>query len=110
MLPADRLDAALAALRRAAREGRLDAFDTLAAQVSQAIAAMEQSATDARRLQALRRSAQDTAAILQAVRQGLDAARHRLAELETLRQGLGTYGDDGRRRQLQAPGRTERRI
>jgi hypothetical protein len=110
MPTADLLEDTLAALREAARDGRLADFDALASRLDDAVKALEHQPPNPARLHRLRRCASETAAILQAARQGVEAARQRLAELETLRRGLGTYGDDGRRRQLLAWARTERRV
>lgn len=106
----DLLEGALEALRQAAREGRLADLDALSGQLADAVKAVEQNPLRADRLTHLRRCATETATILQAARQGVEAARQRLSELDTLRRGLGTYGDDGRRRQLQVTSRTERRV
>ena len=79
-------------------------------QRADAVAALDGSLPDAARLQALRRQAGDIAVLLEAARQGVDAALRRMAELDALRSGLGTYGDDGRRQRLRTQARTERRL
>lgn len=110
MTPADNLEAALDDLAQALRAGRLQAMGALGDRLADAVAALDGTLPDAARLQALRRQAGDTAVLLQAARQGVDAALRRMAELDALRSGLGTYGDDGRRQRLRTQARTERRL
>ena len=110
MEPADRLQEALSALRGAALRGDLAAFDGLAGQLADLVAAVEAEMPAEEVLIRLRDAARETAALLEASGRGLGAARRRLSELETLRKGLGTYGVDGQRRRLRSGPATERRF
>jgi hypothetical protein len=110
MQTADRLEQTLQALADAARHGRLAEFDVLSDSLSEAVAALEADPPGPIRLRMLREAAEEVAVLLMAAGRGLDAARQRLGELDALRKGFVTYGDDGRRQRFQVPNLTDRRI
>ena len=110
MHPADMLDETLEHLRGAALRGALPDLAPLAEQLETALNALDQARPAPARLHALRRRAQETIALLQAARQGVEAARQRLAELDALQRGLGTYARNGRRQQLWPGHQTTRRV
>lgn len=110
MTPADHLHQTLEDLRASVQAGRLAEFGPLADRLAETVATWEQTPGDAARLPELRRIAAETAALLEASRRGLNAARQRLAELEALHRGLGTYGGNGQRRHLPTPPATGRRV
>ncbi len=110
MSPADRLSESLDDLRQAARRGDFAAFDSLAGRLAQDVAALEATPPDPPTLQRLISTAADLTVLLQAAGQGLAAARRRLAEIETVRRGLGTYGGNGQRRHLATPSGATRRL
>lgn len=110
MTPADLVAETLGALRQAALRGDFAAFDGLAGPLATQAAALEAAPPDQPTLQALQRSAAELATLLQAVGQGLGAARRRLNEIESVRRGRGTYGGDGLRRTLGLGGETTRRV
>lgn len=110
MSPADRLAASLDDLRHAATHGDFAAFDQLAGRLSADVAALETTPPDPATLRRLKARAAALATLLHAAGQGLAAARHRLAEIEAVRRGLGTYDGDGQRRALGVPGGTTRRV
>lgn len=106
----DALEATLLALRTAARRGDLGGLLPLSARLEEQMAAISQSLPEEERLQSLRASAAETAALLDAALRGLTAARTRLAEINAVRSGAGTYGDDGQRRRLSVPARDSKRL
>lgn len=110
MTPAERLSLSLEEARQAARRGDFAAFDGLAGRLSQDMAALETAPPDPPTVQGLMARAADLTVLLQAAGQGLEAARRRLAEIETVRRGLGTYGGDGQRRHLATTSGAIRRV
>ncbi len=110
MTPADQLHKTLEALREAVRAGNLAEFGPLADRLAETVASWEQAPRDSARLPELRRIAAETATLLEASRRGLNAARQRLAELDALHRGLGTYGGNGQRRHLPTAPATGRRV
>lgn len=110
MRPARMLPTALADLRKAALEGDFARIDQLSGRIADGIADLADLPTDEAELRRLRGSAADLTVLLRAAGEGLAAARRRLAEIESVRLGLGTYGRDGQRRAIGAPGVASRRL
>lgn len=110
MRPAERLLAALDALREAARRGDFAALAGLAERIGADLALLEQTPPTQRTLAEIRARAAEIPVLLQAAERGLAAARQRLAEMERLRTGPVTYGGDGRRQKLTGPADSLRRV
>lgn len=110
MTPADHLFQILESLRVAARRGDFAAFDQLAGDMAAAVAALGAAPPDAPTVHRLVARATEVSVLLQASGQGLAAARRRLAEIDAIRRGLGTYGGDGRRRAIGQTSATTRRL
>jgi hypothetical protein len=109
MLPADtpaaRLEAALDALERALREGALADLPGCAIELEAAAAALGGGMLTRGEVVRLRRLVERAQAGLDAARRGVQAARHRLADVGSARAGLGTYDRQGRRHLIDPAGR-----
>lgn len=110
MSPAEHLHDSLDRLYSAARRGAYQEFAALADKLSGDLHLLEAEGDSADRLAAVAHRATEVAQILQAVDSGFTAARLRIAEIRAVRNGQGTYGEDGRRRALAVPGRETRRV
>lgn len=110
MHPADRLHCTLDDLHEAARHGDFAALAGLAERIASDLAELEHTPVSATALVALRLQATRISPVLEAVRHGVTAARLRLAEIERLRTGPVTYGEDGQRLMLTGPTASLRRV
>jgi len=91
----DRLADTLDAIRAALGRGDYDALALLSAEVDRAAEGIAALPPDA--LEDLRRRAAETAACLDAARNGFRAARRRVEEVRAGPSGLSTYDRDGRK-------------
>jgi hypothetical protein len=110
MHPADQLATSLEDLRRAAMNGDFATIDQLSGQIADGVAALSDVPQDEAGLRRLIGRAADLSVLLRAAGEGLAAARRRLAEIEAVRRGLGTYGSDGQRRALASLTAASRRL
>lgn len=106
----EEIEAVMRSLQAAARSGDLLAVPSLAAQLEKAVMQLGEVSHEPARLQQLREQAAETAMLLEAVHRGVAAARSRFDEIIAVRNGAGTYGDDGQRRQLTIPARDSKRL
>lgn len=90
------LEAQLDAAHAALRAGQLDALDILNDKTGALILRLAPT-SDKAALMRLKAKAARNAACLQAAARGLRAARRRIEEVQTARQGLGTYDSKGKR-------------
>lgn len=110
MSHAETLVLTLEDLGLAARRGDFAALGALADRLTASLAEVEAAPPAKGDLQAIQASAARVSALLDAVAQGLAAARRRMAEIDAVRRGLDTYGGDGRRRSLNLPAKDSRRV
>jgi hypothetical protein len=110
MHPAERLATSLEDLRLAALHGDFAKIDHLAGHIADGVAGLADLPPDEAELKRLMGRAADLTVLLRAAGEGLAAARRRLAEIEAVRRGLGTYGRDGQRRTLGALIAASRRL
>lgn len=104
----DTLQSTLSELRRAALSGRFDAFPALSARLQAHV--IHFASDPPEDTASVHAQANALMQLLEASGQGLKAARDRLTEIARIRQGGGTYGDNGQRQQLAPPSVESRRL
>lgn len=102
---AARLEAALDNLERVLREGAFADLQGCAAALESAAAALGGQAMTRAEVLRLGRLVQRAQAGLDAARRGVQAARRRLADVGSAREGVGTYDRRGRRHLIDPAGR-----
>ena len=108
----DALDLLLEEERALLRAGRLEALPDLLPRKETALARLASSGAEpTRRAEHLRDKLSRNQALLESAMAGLRDAAAQVTELQKLRDGLATYGSDGRRARLDAvaPRRIEKR-
>lgn len=98
----DRLEAVVIETMKAIRIGDLAAMADLAERTETALADLDPQ-TDAERLKALRDQAGRNALALEAAAKGVRAARRRLAEVTSAREGVQTYDNAGNTQKIGGP-------
>lgn len=97
-------------LRLALLRGDLAALEPLAVRLDQSCIDLSRHPASPDSLHEIGRRASETMELLAAAGRGVLAAKRRLVEIATVRQGLVTYGGTGQRQVLDPPGSALRRV